>query len=406
MKRSTAILSTAAVLLATLVTAPAATARTSHDSKAGAGAIRAWNEITVSTLVTAATPIPEQPLYLTYVHRAILDAVVQTTRQHVSSAAAAIAAAHDVLVANFPGQQGVLDADYATSLMDVPRGHNRTVGLVIGAASAAAVIRNRAQDGRNGTPVPAPPPGPGVWIPTPPNTIGASSWLGGVRPFVMRSGSQFRPGGPPALTSARWATDYNETRIYGSATSTVRTPAQTETARFWADPPYVQNQRALRAFAEDHGLGALQTARMFALTDEAAADALIACWDAKYQYSFWRPFNAIPAGDTDDNPATPADPTWQPLLVTPNHPEYPSAHGCATTAMFTVLAGLFSRHGDRLDVDLSSTITGTTHHFSSLSQLVSEVSNARVWGGLHWRFSTLAGDRIGTSVAELVLRRG
>lgn len=403
MRRSTAILGTAAILAATLTGAPAATART--PAEAGAGAIRTWNEITVGTLVTAGTPVPEQPLYLTYVHRAIFDAVLQTTRRQASSAAAAVAAAHDVLVANFPSQQNVLDADYASSLTGIPGGHRRTAGLAIGAASAAAVVRNRADDGRNGTTVPVPPPGPGVWIPTPPNTIGASSWLGDVRPFVMHRGSQFRPAGPPALASARWAADYNETRLYGSATSTVRTPTQTEVARFWADPPYVQNQRALRAFAENRGLDALQTARMFVLTDEAAADALISCWDAKYHYNFWRPFSAIPGGNTDGNPATPADPAWQPLLVTPNHPEYPSAHGCATTAMFTVLAGLFARHGDRLNIDISSTGTGTTHHFSSVHQLISEVANARVWGGLHWRFSTVAGDRIGTSVAELVLRR-
>lgn len=240
-------------------------------------------------------------------------------------------------------------------------------------------------------------------MPTPPNTIGVSSWLGAIHPFVLRSAAQFRPPGPPALTSARWAADYNETRLYGSATSTVRTPAQTEVAQFWADPPYVQNQRALREFTENRGLDALQTARLFAMTDTAASDALIACWDTKFHYNFWRPVTAIPAGDKDNNPATPGDPTWQPLLVTPNHPEYASAHGCATTAMFTVLAGLFSRHGDRLDIDMHSVTTGTTHHFSSVHQLIGEVANARVWGGLHWRFSTLAGERIGSSVAQVVL---
>lgn len=406
MKRLVTSLSASAVLaapllVATLLASPAAAA----ESSPGATAVRAWNEITVNTLVTAKTPTPEQPLYLTYVHRAVYDAVRQTTRHQASSAAAAVAAAHDVLVADFPAQKDVLDADYATSLAAIPAGHRRSAGLAAGSAAAAAGLLDRANDGRNGTPLPVPPPGPGVWIPTPPNTIGASSWLGGVRPFVLQSASQFRPAGPPALSSPRWAKDYNETRLYGSATSTVRTPAQTETARFWSDAPYVQNQRALRAYAERRGLDALQTARLFALTDTAAADALIACWDAKTQFNFWRPFSAIPAGDTDGNGATPADPTWQPLLVTPNHPEYPSAHGCATIAMFTVLVGLQSRHGDRLNIDIDSVTTGTTHHFSSLHQLISEVANARVWGGLHWRFSTLAGERIGTSVAHVVLHR-
>jgi hypothetical protein len=386
-------------LAATVLVAPSAAAKATER----ADQVLAWNAITVNTLVVAKTPIPEQPLYLTYVHRAVYGAVLQATRSQVSAAAAAVGAAHDVLVAYFPAQKDVLDADFTASVADIPDSPARASGLLIGASAAAALISDRANDGRNGPTVPVPPPGPGVWVPTPPNTIGASSWLGAVRPFALRSGSQFRPSGPPALTSARWAADYNETRLYGSATSTLRTAAQTEVAKFWSDPPYVQNQPALRLFVVKYGLDALQAARMFALTDTAAADALIACWDAKYHYNWWRPFSAIPAGDTDGNAATPGDPTWQPLLGTPNHPEYPSAHACATTAMFTVLAGLFSRHSDALDIDMISAVTGTTHHFSSVHQLVSEVANARIWGGLHWRSSTDAGQRIGTSVAQVVL---
>lgn len=142
---------------------------------------------------------------------------------------------------------------------------------------------------------------------------------------------------------------------------------------------------------------------MFALADTAAADALIACWDAKYTYNFWRPFSAIPAGDTDGNPATPADPSWTPLLPTPNHPEYPSAHGCATTAIVTVLAGVDPSHA--LDLTMTSTTTGSTHHFTSIQQLTDELANARVWAGLHWRFSTTAGVRLGAAVGQVVLAR-
>jgi hypothetical protein len=400
MKRSLTALAAALLLAATVLVAPSAAATTSER----ADQVLAWNQITVNTLVVAKTPTPEQPLYLAYVHRAVYSAVLQAIRQHASAAAAAVAAAHDVLVAYFPTQKDVLDADFAASVAEIPDSPARAAGLVIGASAAAALISERANDGRNGPTIPVPAPGPGVWVPTPPNTIGVSSWLGAVRPFVLQAGSQFRPDGPPALTSARWAADYNETRLYGSATSTLRTAAQTEVAKFWSDPPYVQNQQALRLFAVNYGLDALHAARMFAFTDTAAADALIACWDAKYHYSFWRPFSAIPAGDTDGNAATPADPSWQPLLVTPNHPEYPSAHGCSTMAVFTVLAGLFSRHSDALDIDMSSVVTGTTHHFSSVHQLITEVADARVWGGLHWRFSTVAGKQIGASVAQIVLR--
>lgn len=158
----------------------------------------------------------------------------------------------------------------------------------------------------------------------------------------------------------------------------------------------------MRTYLAGQGYNVIRTARIFAMADTAAADALIACWDTKYHYNLWRPFSAIPGGDTDGNPNTPADSSWAPLLGTPNHPEYASAHGCATTAMFTVLARL-TAHSDALDIDLDSVTTGTTHHFSSVPQLMDEVSNARVWGGLHWRFSTDVGRRMGRSVALVVL---
>jgi PAP2 superfamily protein len=323
--------------------------------------------------------------------------------RHASTPAAATAAAHTVLVNYFPTQRTTLDQSYTEALATVPDDRARRKGLAIGQSAADRLIRARVSDGLNGPAKPVPAPGPGVWIPTPPNTVGLTSWLREMRPFALRSPSQFRPPPPPALTSRRWATDYAEVRTLGAATSTERTAAQTESARFWGDPPYVQNQRALRAYTQQRGLGAVRTAQLFALVDTAAADALIACWDAKYTYHFWRPFSAIPAGATDENPATTGDPTWQPLLVTPNHPEYPSAHGCSTAAMFTVLAGLTGTR--RIDIDLDSTATGTTHHFATLDDLLREVGNARVWAGLHWRFSTETGVRLGGKVAQAVLER-
>ncbi len=201
---------------------------------------------------------------------------------------------------------------------------------------------------------------------------------------------------------SRWARDYNETRLLGSATSTARTSAQTDVARFWSDPPYVQNQRALRAYAEANQLGVLRTARLFALADTASADALIACFDAKYSFELWRPFSAIPRGASDGIDATPADPAWVPLLPTPNFPEYPSAHSCSTTAIATVVAALAPRH--RVDLTITSIVTGTTHHFSSVRELTDEVANAHVWGGLHWRFATEDGTTLGRSAARAVLR--
>ncbi|HEY7592892.1 MAG TPA: vanadium-dependent haloperoxidase [Actinophytocola sp.] len=387
-------------VLAVICSLGAAPAAATHTS-AGADAVRFWNEVTVSTVTGAAIPIPEQPLYLTYVHRAVYDGVLRANARHASSVAAATAAAHAVLVHYFPAQQATLDQRYADALAAVPDDRARRAGLAAGLAAAGKLLRERAGDGLNGPTKPAPPTGPGVWVPTPPNTMGVSSWLDGVRPFALRSAAQFRPGAPPSLNSRTWARAYDETRVLGSATSTARTAAQTETARFWSEPPYVQNQKTLRALTRDRGMSAARTAQLFALADSASADALIACWDAKYHYVFWRPFSAIPAGDTDGNPATRPDPAWTPLLATPNHPEYPSAHGCATSALFGVVAGLLGTH--RIDVTLEAAVTGTSHHFATLEQLIREMGNARVWGGLHWRFSTETGVRLGEQVARVVL---
>jgi hypothetical protein len=144
------------------------------------------------------------------------------------------------------------------------------------------------------------------------------------------------------------------------------------------------------------GLDIFDTSRLFALVDMTETDALIGCWDAKYHYEFWRPFTAISAGD--GNPGLVADPTWTPLLATPDHPEYPSAHSCLTTALGDTLAAFL--HTRAINFDMTSTVTGTTHHFATVNQMVTEMANARVWGGIHWRFSTVAGTTIGHNVAR------
>jgi hypothetical protein len=246
------------------------------------------------------------------------------------------------------------------------------------------------------------PPAPGVWAPQPPNTAPAAAWLGNVQPFVLDSPDQVRPARQPALTSARYAQDYEQVRILGGMGSTARSAWQTEVATFWSDPPAPQNQRALRAYSAQENLDALATARLFALADTASIDALIACADAKFAYDFWRPWAAIPGGDTDGNPATVAEPSWKPLLPTPNFPEYPSNHSCATTAIAVVLDGLDGGR-QRLNFTMTSVLTGTTHTFGTRDQLIDEVADARIWGGLHFRFSTDAGTVIGRAVAARVL---
>jgi hypothetical protein len=374
-------------------------------SPTGADEVRTWNSHAVDSVVSAGITAPEQPLYLTYVHRAVYDGVraARNADGDASVRAAVATAAYTVLSAHFPAQGATLDAEYATALAAVPDHDARTAGVDLGRTAAYRLLADRAEDGRDGPLVAVPPPAPGVWAPLPPSSAGISSFLGAMRPFSLDSPSQFRPGPPPSLQSRRWARAYNETRILGSSTSEALPGgvSRAAVARFWSEPPSVQNQRGLRDYSERHGMGAVRTARLFALADAASADALIACFDAKYHYEFWRPATAIPGGETDGNRRTPGDVAWHPLLAaTPNHPEYPSAHSCSTTAIATVVAGL--DHG-RLDLDLTSTTTGAARHFSSVDQLTDEVANARIWGGLHWRFSTDAGERIGRQVADEVL---
>lgn len=226
----------ALTLAAATVTTPATADGRADD---GAPAVRDWNAVTTTTLVIAATPTPEQPLHLAAVHRAVYGAVraIDEHERQASVVAAVSAAAHTVLVAEFPAQAPRLDQALTSELAGTAGNPTVPAGLTLGRAAGLAALQERVGDGRSGPTVAVPAPGPGVWVPTPPNAIGLSSWLGGVRPFVLRDGAQ-RPAGPPALDSSRWARDYNETRLLGSASSTLRTAQQIEVARFWADPPW------------------------------------------------------------------------------------------------------------------------------------------------------------------------
>jgi hypothetical protein len=221
-----------------------------------------------------------------------------------------------------------------------------------------------------------------------------------VRPLTLTSNDQFRPDGPSPLTSAEYAEDFNEVKAYGRVDSAVRTPEQTEVARFWADNTAVQWPRAQRALAVEKALSLSETARMLALAQVATADALLACFDAKYHYLFWRPIHAIRRADTDGNPATEADPSWTPLLFV-NHPEYPGAHGCGTTAVTQTLRKFFGT--DKVAFSVDSTVTGTTRYYDRFKDAAKEVYDARTWAGLHFRNSTMEGAWIGRKVARYVV---
>jgi hypothetical protein len=315
--------------------------------------------------------------------------------------AAVARAAHDVLVRYFPGSTPTLDGDLAASLATVPDGAAEQRGLAVGRDASAALLAQREGDGwfaDIGFTMPA--PGPGVWE-LPAGQSPLVPWLSRLRPVTLRSPDQFRPGPPTALSSRRYARDFDELAQMGGATS-ARTPEQTLIARFYTTHPALQFATAYRSLASTRGLDALQTARLMAMGSTAGADALIACLDAKYTYLAWRPSYAIPRGDTDGNPQTVAEPGWTPLLPTPAHPEYPSAHGCATFAQTEVFERFLGTR--RIDLDLSSTIAEMpTRHFATGDDLRTEVANARVWGGLHFRFSTDIGGQLGTRVADWTL---
>jgi hypothetical protein len=239
-----------------------------------------------------------------------------------SAEAAVAAAAHRILAHYLPAQSGILDPAYAASLATISDGEAKADGISTGEHVAAPLIAERADDGFRApvTYTTPDPPVPGAWAPTGP-TPAIGPYLGLVRPFSLASGDQFRPGGPPGLNTKKWVRDYNEVQDIGSRSSTTRTADQTLAARFWAEAPVQQARGSFRKFVLDHDLDVVDTARFMAMISVTYADALIARFDAKYHYAFWRPMTAIRAGDTDGNGVTVGDAAWTPLLPgTPNHP--------------------------------------------------------------------------------------
>lgn len=383
-------------------------------------AVLDWNAHAANAIVGVAAQRPERGLIrLAIVHVAVYDAVnaidgypfqsYAATPNVVSPAspeAAVAAAAYDVLVALFPAQQADLEAKYSVSLAAIDDGPAKANGISVGQQAASGILALRANDGRDAVVPYTPGSGPGVWMPTPPASLPAAApETAYVQPFALKRPSQFRAEPPPELTSDTWTRDYNEVKSLGSATSTTRTPEQTDIGRFWSDQPILQWNRAWRNISLANSLSLSDNARFFAMLATASADAIIACWDSKYFYNFWRPVTAIRGGDTDGNPGTEVDPSWIGLVVTPNHPEYPAAHGCFSGASTNTLRFFFGT--DSFDFTIDSKIAGLTNpmrSFGSFSQALDEVLDARVYGGMHYRNSTNKGAKIGKQVSHYVTR--
>jgi hypothetical protein len=375
-----------------------------------------WDGVASQAFTAALTPPPDGAVISAYVGIGVYDSVMAIEGGYepfavdveapagASPEAAVVAAAYTILVHYMPEQRAtIFDPAYEQSLDTIPDGQPKEDGVATGAFVARVFIRQRADDGFR-VPVeyvPPDPPIPGVWIPTaqsPP----LGTYMPNMTPFSLRGPSQFRPTGPPRLSSRQWAREYNEVKEIGSRTSTTRTADQTLAARFWGEPPLQQAHGSYRKFVTDHGLDIVDASRFMGMTTVVAADALIACFDAKYHYVFWRPITAIRAGDTDGNPDTVADPSWLQLLpATPNHPEYPSAHSCLTPATGRVIARFLGTRN--IDFTIPSLTGLGDRHFDRVSDLEYEVTNARIWGGIHYRTSVEVGTVLGKKVERQVL---
>jgi hypothetical protein len=401
------------ILSAVLV--PLSAGATTASASGPCSPLMEWNQFALDATVTAGQGALPQIRSLAIVHASIHDAVNAITGEYetylaqdpappgASTDAAIIAAANYALTHLFAAQAAALNLKRAASL-EACGLTEANDGIAVGQAAANKIFTLRSTDGAAQATFPYTAPGaglPGVWVPVGPAPVVAPGW-GKVIPWVLESGSQFRPDAPPALDSDRYARDFNEVKTLGALTGSARTWEQTQIAIFWdASPSAIWNSVA-RGVISARGLDVSSAARAFALMYVAAADASIACFDAKYTYNFWRPITAIQRADEDGNDATVPDLTWQPLITTHQHPEYPSGHSTNSGAMAAMLGLIF---GDDPGVPIVATSPRNPtfpRHWTTFSQGVADVIDARVYIGFHFRTSDQTGARIGRKVARFV----
>ncbi|MGQ0632126.1 MAG: vanadium-dependent haloperoxidase [Sporichthyaceae bacterium] len=359
----------------------------------------------------------------TIVHLAVYDAVVAIKGGYSPYAAAIEApggANLDAAVATAayraargrvaPTQLRYLDEQYGAYLAAIPDGAAKTDGVVVGDAAAAGILAKRAGDGYDNTvaylcsaavlPVGEFEPGGGC------GTEPIDARIAQVTPFTFSDPAQFRPDGPDVFTSDRWARDFEEVKAYGGMTSSVRTAEQSDLVHFWSEHAYVHWNRNLIALATARDLDSADTARLFAMAHTAAADAVVAGFEAKYSYRSWRPRTAIPRAAEDGNPQTSPDPTWTPLLSV-DHPEYPSGHAFFSTALTDAVAAFFGTREVAWTLATNKAavpqLVAPERTYPNLDALMKDVTDARVWAGLHYRNSMHEGATLGRQVANHVL---
>ena len=435
---STRSIGITALALAALVGALGAPPNASAKPRVGsdAGEVIHWNQVAATTLAAVPGPNGGAPpafaINMGMVQGAVYDAVNAIgPKQHRSylldrragaraSVDAAVAtAAHDVLSslvstaperAPFPGRSGLLStlsSAYEASLDAIDDDAFKQQGIAVGHAAAQAMLDARMNDGRFGPSPWVSNPAPGHWQPLL-NSTGApildpTPWAGNVRPFLIKSSSQFRSAPPPALDSQQWAAEFNEVKRLGRATGSTRTDEQTYIARWWQSAPILSWNEVARQLIARTDLDAADSARLLALQNLSGADAAINCWNDKYHFDFWRPWNAIPRALEDNNPATEPDTAWTALLTAP-YPEWTSGHNCLDAANVTVLRMFFGDDPVGGPFQITSTFANpggpAVRTFDTFTQPLAELIEARIWAGLHYRSGDVQGQVLGRSVAN------
>jgi hypothetical protein len=414
--RAGAVLATLAAAAATaLSVVPASSASARHPR---AGAIHAhaadsltpvvlqWYDITNTTITNAAFPQPVTGSNAWDISWVAAAHAISGNRNPDYQVAALAQALHDALVWLVPSQTSALDSDLATTLATIPDGPAKSAGIAAGQRQAAAEIAARENDGLDtasvDTPFTPPPPGPGVWQPTPPAYGPAvRAGEGNATPFLLAANNQFDPGPPPSLTSQTYLQSLAETASYGAVDSTVRTPQETDVALFWEPAINIQYIQIVRAIIADTNHSLAWDTRFVAAFQVVTTDAQISIYNTKYKYVFWRPVTAI----RDGSPGVGADPTWTPFFTTPSFPEYPSGHSGYAGAAQQVLTAFVGPFAPAPISVTSPTDPGSTHVYTNWAQITQEVINARVWEGVHFRFSDDTAARVGAEVADYDLPR-
>jgi len=455
MKRLARVPAVGAIVAMALGVAASAGIRDAAAALPPGNTVAQWNQIAEDTVAGSGAFLPESFVYMAYASAAVYDAVVAIeggfepygpaidAPAGASVDAAVVEAAYRTLWAYFPpascnpasppavytfclGVRPNLDVFYAEALSAISPGQAKTDGQAVGLLAANGIIALRSGDGRM-TPVGvtssllSQPPGPGVWRLTPPFAAPLTPWLANVRPFVLQRVEQFLPDPPPSLQSDEWVEAFTAVKAYGAAMSSVRSDEETAIARFWSANTVRQYNRVGRDIAAAGGLDLLDTARLKAMINVVGADVQIAGLYAKYHYLFWRPVTAIDPtavtadgfgpgpGYDDGNLATHEQTGWRPLLTTPNHPEYPAAHGYFTSAMAEVFSAFLGTN--QIDLDIHgfdpagpAGNLNAVRHFAMPHDLRSEIIDARLWAGLHYPFSSVAGVVLGRKIAMFDLR--